>query len=288
MAVNLKVPFNNISADGGYVSELGQIFSSLTNIGGNANPVGAPTLDQFLSTIGQGLITDNKFLMFMGVPSILTSSVKAPPPNYLPFLCKRVNLPGMGFETNQYRANGYGPVQETPIAPKFNRITANFYCDTTGMVVNYFNFWFNRIINNSLSTNNGYNSDGAYPYESYFKNEYAVNSQIVVYSQTNENVISYDMQLMFPIGIGDVTLDWGNKNQQFIFPVEFAYKACSGVANKEQVNNSATNNRGFGNSITQLGQVVTNLGQFQNFSKTVPDVVSAISSAFSIPKYIGV
>jgi hypothetical protein len=278
----------NISAIGGYVSEIGQIFSSLTNQSNNPNPVGAPTLDQFLSAIGNGLLNDNRFLFFIGIPSILNGAISLPIPQYVPFLCHRVNLPGMGFETTPYRSNSYGPSQEAPVANKFSRITAFFYCDDSGVIVNFFNFWQSRIMFNTSAPNTMSNKDGAFPFETYFKTEYAVNAQLVVYSKTNQSIINYDVQLMWPSNIGDVQLDWSSKNRQFVLPVTFSFKTCTGISNYETLNSALNTNQGLGSSITQLGQVVTNLGQFQTFTKTTPDIVSAISSAFSIPKYLGV
>lgn len=269
----------NLSTAGEYITNIGQIFNSIIPIL-NKNE-SEKSFDKFVSVVSNanGLTPSNRFLLMITPPPIMGHD----PTDYkfIPFFCFDVNAPGFSYETYNYRTLSYGVQQEAPLAPIYSDIMANFYSDNNGKILHFFNRWYRSIINTNVNSNNPYNRTGSAIYEVNFKSDYATTAYLYIFDQIDSNIITYEMDRFYPILINDMKLSWEQKNSHLILPIRFTYQNLNVYTQHEASNINYSSGQQLGNSITQLGQIVQEVGTLKG-SRPMNILNTVVTSAFGL------
>jgi len=147
----------------------------------------------------------------------------------LSFLCDSAVLPGLGYQTDEFRMSGYGNVEKRPYATIFQDVPLTFYSDADGSVFKYFHAWMQSV----FSFNDAANPNGTvkglplnsfqYPNEYYGVVEIIHMNEIKTTKQADNTIVKYQLLEAYPISIGDIQVDWNMQDQILKIPVTFAY-----------------------------------------------------------------
>jgi hypothetical protein len=253
------------------------------------------SFDRFAAVINQqqGITPSNRFVMFITPPPILLQAYNNITGNILPFLCHSCNLPGIEISSVDYYNQGYGAVQHSPTRVRYERLITNFYADNGGAVINFFDTWLNKIVNNKtptgsasagvggfLTTTFNSNINNADAYETYFHDDYVTTAQIHVYDRTNSPIVSYEFDEMWPFLRNDSRLAWQQHNSNLIIPIGFHYKTYKII----QYTNNGTpySNGSLGSAVQQLGQIVQEFTTLGQSPLSITSLSTAITSGFGL------
>ena len=128
----------------------------------------------------------------------------------LTFTCKAANLP----------ASTIGSIPVSFFGRKVNYPGDRTYADWTVTIIGT-NTWktyqelynwqqaMNRSVGNYATSNNA--------------NNFKANANVIVYDQTDKITMQFTLVGLFPTNLADVSLDWGNTDQEVDFTVTFAF-----------------------------------------------------------------
>lgn len=205
---------------------------------------GISRIKSAVATYNNGVLQNNRFLMFITPPSTLRASLSSPAAeesdfvgasmasasgSILPFLCHKVNLPGVQFNSRDVLPNGFGITTKMPYSQSFGPLMPNFLVDTNLSAHNFFTKWAQSVINfgGSKSSNAPNTVDGAQMFDVAYKDDYAATVQIYVYSNTSEVLMEYTFYNAFPVALGDIDLSWDFTNEIMTMPVTINYEYWS-------------------------------------------------------------
>jgi hypothetical protein len=174
-----------------------------------------------------GLMRTNKFLVRFPIPNKIASVIpESAMGSNLSFFCKAAPLPGLGILTQDIYRYGYGPIERRPYGSVVNDIMFQFYVDSENMIRKWFRSWIRLIMNpdSGKGMNSTYDQTGQSAYEFSYKEDYAVDVNIIAFDQEGNPRISVTLIECFPNFIGDITQDWDHKNQNMIMPVAFTFR----------------------------------------------------------------
>jgi len=189
-------------------------------------------VSNFKSTQTNGILRNNKFLVEVPVPntlrslpnSVIKTNVLETQKN-LEFYCEAANLPGIGLLTNDVKNYGYGPSEKKPYNSQFTDINLVFVSDSDGDNLRFFHQWFKSIQNFDLRNTmlgSAVQSQLA-PFELNYKSDYCVDLKIRVYDEQGNEIVSLTLAEAYPIFVGDIPLNWGDKNNYMRIPVTFSF-----------------------------------------------------------------
>ena len=179
-----------------------------------------------------GLTKSSKFLVRITPPRSVAGNIS----RVISFLCDSAVLPGFSIQTDEVKMPGYGVTEKRPYQGSFNDMPLTFFNDSDGKVLKFFHLWLQSIFNFNLSTNPDSTARGipmntvAYPRASKDgSGGYYGIVEIIHYddagSTDNEDsgVIKYTLHEAYPIGIGDISMDWNQENTLVKVPVTFVF-----------------------------------------------------------------
>jgi hypothetical protein len=147
-------------------------------------------------------------------------------------------VPGVAMLTHDIRRYGYGASEKNAVLPIFMDWPTTIRLDGAGFIHDYFRQWM-RMINNfelagadangTIASKNGAIA-GQRVYETAFKDDYVVDGMITTYADDGSTSIQIMMRDLFPVHIGEVTMDWSRTNDYARLPVTFAYTDWSSTA----------------------------------------------------------
>ena len=197
-----------------------QIASLADSINRRANPDTSEfSINKFTSKINDlgGLTQNNRFLVTVSFPS----ETKVPKAarefgvqgRAFQFLCSSSSLPGFSFTTTEVRRHGYGPMTFYPSNIIYPELPLNFFIDNKGKMLEFLHSWFNTVVftGNTPGVDRE-NTDGAKPFEMYYKKEYEAKIIITLLNQHNDSVIEYEIEGVVPASLADTTLEWGSSD----------------------------------------------------------------------------
>lgn len=189
-------------------------------------------VQEFRSVIdaNRGILRNNKFLVEFPAPrklqKILNIGSSSPNGNILSFYCKSAALPGLGILTSDVYRYGYGPIERFPYGTVFNDSMMSFYVDGNNMVRRWLRRWITLIVN--IDSKNGMQTQdkntGQMAYEYSYKQDYAVDIRVTVFDPEGYPIISVVLTESYPNYVGDVQMDWEDKNSNMHLPMSFTYK----------------------------------------------------------------
>ena len=154
----------------------------------------------------------------------------------LPFFCKTVTFPGIGFGVFDYRPTNIELPRSVPFAMNHDQLECIFMVDDAHKMLAYFHKWSQQIINYNV---NGKINTNQLPYELGYKKDYIQTMTIRKYSKNP--VVTYDtaglpisatndsyvcqLSEVFPVAIGSLSLSWDENDTFSVLPVSFSYSS---------------------------------------------------------------
>jgi hypothetical protein len=178
-------------------------------------------IQSFADNIGRyGTAPVNRFEVRIPVPRVPTISSEFPDGSrVMSFRAEKVNIPGIMLDSYESRRYGVGPLIKTPTGiSKFNEISIDFIDTSTLDIKIFFYLWMDYIVDIS--------GEGLAPtFLAAYKDEYAVDMQILVYNHTSLiPIYTLDIVQAFPISMSDSSMAWSRTNELFKTSVVFSYK----------------------------------------------------------------
>jgi hypothetical protein len=141
------------------------------------------------------------------------------------FEVEAAKMPGIQLATDEVRRYGIGSTQLKPYAPIFDKLQIVVRSDAEGKIYDFFQSWLKLVINfdlrNGLDRAPGFGSASAF--EVNYMQNYAVESELISYSKTGDEVTKIKLRNSFPIFINDISYDWASGAQIVKIPVVFAF-----------------------------------------------------------------
>jgi len=143
----------------------------------------------------------------------------------LEFLCNSANLPGRTFAPQEYKRYGYGLRDMRISDGRVNDINLSFFVDGDGYTLQYFNEWFESIMNQDYQKGTGAtNNAGLVPGTFNYKSEYSTTIDIHTFDPTANEILSYKCHEAFPLQMTDVAVAWAGQDSFESLAVSFSYK----------------------------------------------------------------
>ena len=187
-------------------------------------------VNAFRSTIlgDTGLLKTNLFLVTLQFPAEFaqtqTTLMKITPRTLMMFT-DQVSLPGISLGSeDQVRRYGTGVAEKMPYGVFFTDLSVNFLADGRGEILKMFHNWMKYIVNFDSRRNGGTSKfNNAQPYEVAYKDEYAAVMTIDVFNEAGDRIITYTLNDVYPLFLGEVGLSWADNDSIMKLPVTFTY-----------------------------------------------------------------
>jgi hypothetical protein len=175
----------------------------------------------------------------------------------LTFFCQAVTTPGLSVNTATYEAVAQRP-KVFPMSMNSEPVNAIFMLDSNHQILAFLHGWMQKVINYSTAGGDFAEIDEQLPYEMGYKDEYACRMTIRHYSTHGDGQTYYETILdnAFPVVIGDIDLDWAQKDGYATVAVGFAYDRIQYSGERAGVPTTRLN-RGLGllDLITSIGVI---------------------------------
>lgn len=178
-------------------------------------------IENFRQTVAPGFQKPNKYLVQFPIPPVLSglggvtpTNGATPSPGYttlqnLQYYADSCDLAGVGVGTVNIIRYGYGASEKSPFAPIFNDLLITFYNDVNSNNLKFFQVWLNSIQNFNMQEGiNAVFNGGISPYESFYKDDYAVDGIISLLSDQGEVKRKFRPRKMWPTQINEIKLAW--------------------------------------------------------------------------------
>jgi hypothetical protein len=176
-------------------------------------------IQSFADNVGRyGTAPVNRFEVRIPVPDVI---FRAFPDisRVMSFRAEKVNIPGIVLDSFESRRYGVGPSIKTATGiSRFNEIAIDFIDTSTLDMKKFFYLWMDYIVDIS--------GEGPAPtFLAAYKDEYAVDMQILVYNHTSLiPIYTLDIVQAFPTSMPDSSMAWSRTNELFKTSVVFSYK----------------------------------------------------------------
>lgn len=188
----------------------------------------------------------------------------------IPAFCDSTQLPGISYETFDFKPSGFGLYERRPINSTFAPIQLSFYCDGNGSLLRMFQKWMQSIQNFNLNQRQGTTLNGAGQGVFNYPEFYETTINIYQFDPTGKVVCTWTLDKAYPLTLGNTQVAWDMSDQLLKLNVEFYYRAWS----TEAITSGSTPSA---DSATY------------NLSRVDPAVSMGINTAFqSAPQFAGV
>lgn len=175
------------------------------------------------SVDNKGVLKSNRFFVNIPKPKVVAST----PGEMLTLRCESVTVPGIDLTSADGPPKfGYGPQQKHPYNATFPDISASFLVDSSGDIQRFFYQWVSSIVNfngRGGTELHKVKSNGMRPYESAYKDDFAVTLTIDVYSDDAKKAYSVKAYQAFPTGMPTMSHTWSEEGDLIRLRVPFTY-----------------------------------------------------------------
>ena len=236
-------------------------------------------INSFRSEINKGILQSNRYLVVLSpfnpgsktaqsLSNFITNSSAS-----LVLRCEQAMLPAVRLNTDDnVRRYGYGPVERVAHSVQFNEFMLTWLVDPKAKIVSFFNQWLNNIVNfqskggNAMGVDRRNGSISFAPYEVGYKDDYSNPlMSIFVYNAKSDKVIEYKLYDVFPVGINDSSLAYGETDTPLKFSVSFAFTDYE-ILTPQSVDDSG------------IADILRQAGGTANDSQVVPGVSTTVGS----------
>lgn len=250
-------------------------------------------VSEFSSQINKrGLAQTNLFFVRITLNSNMASILNGPsgneeegeqtavnnnmPVSELQFFCRAVALPDVTVGTTPFKPKGFGPAEQRPTTFDYQQLQTGFMVDANFLVLKFFHRWMQEIVNYDVSA--GYFSESPsalLPYEFGYKDDYACQMDIIVYSGPSENKFyTYKFGNVFPTSIGSIQTSWENAAEVMTLPITFAFDELKvdGTIRGKATGGSGRGANGilsFLSSLNSYGQAISSIRRPRNIQDAI-------------------
>jgi hypothetical protein len=231
-----------------------------------------------------GLAKNNLFFVRITLPPSLKSLEEKLPSRELSFLCKSVMLPSIDLDTIDIKQQGFGKPEKRPMDFHTSSLSLQFMMDSNFATMKYFHRWMQSIVN--YNTYDGHfmkDGDGKYPYEFEYKENYAAQIEILVFSGNDaDKVYLYQLGNAYPFSIGSVEVSWENNGEVMILPVgfEFDKMKVSGMS-IGRVTDDFSRANGFLTYLSSINSYGQAINQIQR-PRSIQDLINTVTTVNTI------
>lgn len=231
-----------------------------------------------------GLLRNSLFLVSISFPNEFaktqTQLMKLTPRRLMMFT-ESTSLPGLSLMTDDgIRRYGTGTTEKMPYDVVYTDLNISFLADGYGEILKMFHNWMKYIVNYDTSINGVTGVDGvAEPFEVGYKDQYAAAMEITVYNESADKIITYKINEVFPMFLGDISMGWGDTDSIMRIPITFSYRdwqtnAMDRVSLKPGVSNNLTTLQ----KILKIGSVVQAVSAMKS-PNSIGDAVGVLNNA---------
>jgi hypothetical protein len=146
-------------------------------------------------------------------------------PRTLMMFTDQASMPGISIGAeDQNRRYGTGVAEKMPYGVFFTDITLNFLADGNGELLKMFHNWMKYIVNYDSRRNGPTGFNEAEPYEVAYKDNYAASMEITVFNESADKIITYTINEVYPLFLGEISLSWADNDSIMKVPVTFTYR----------------------------------------------------------------
>jgi hypothetical protein len=247
-------------------------------------PVGFD-INEFRSNIlgESGLLKTNLFLVTIQFPAEFAQTqtqLMRITPRTLMMFTDQVSLPGISLGSeDQVRRYGTGVAEKMPFGVLFTDLSVNFLADGRGEILKMFHNWMKYIVNFDSRRNNNTGFNGADPYEVAYKDEYAAVMTIDVFNEGGDKIITYTLNDVYPLFLGEVGLSWADNDNIMKLPVTFTYSDWQ--TDSMQITSpspGASNRLNTLQKILKIGTVIQTISSLKK-PQNIGDAVNVLNNA---------
>lgn len=193
-------------------------------------------INEFSSQIADnGLLRTNKFLARFPVPNGLLnfqSDTYEPTETarFLEYWCEAAQIPSLILATHPITRYGYGTQENKPFLNQVQNMNFTFISDGGGSIWRFFYTWMNLIINTRLATGIQTSINNQTPYEISYKSDYCSDIEVIAFNDIQQPVLTVVLKEAYPVFLGEINLNWAEKNNIVKFPVTFTTESWGVVA----------------------------------------------------------
>lgn len=158
----------------------------------------------------QGVLKNNRHLVTIPMPNVVQDKTIG---ELLSLRCESAVIPGIDLASADGPPRfGYGPQQKHPYNATFGDISLTFLVDKDSLVHRFFYQWVTGIVNTNSrgGTNMNKQTNGKYPYESAYKDDYAITLNIDIYNDLEQKVFTVLAYQAFPSTLPSVSTSWSD------------------------------------------------------------------------------
>lgn len=210
----------------------------------------------------------------------------------LSFFCKTVAIPGIAVNTATYETPGQRPKQ-FPVGVGSDNVQALFMLDSDHQIAQFLHSWLQRVVNYSTAGGTFAEINGQLPYEMGYKDDYSCRMIIRHYSSFDtEKFYEVILDKAYPVIMGDIDLDWANKDTPGQVSVAFAYDRIQYSGEKYGTPTTRLS-RGLGllDALTELGgaaqSIAFNLGRPRSVQDAINRFTKVKDGFDTITKFFG-
>ncbi len=222
----------------------------------------------------------NRLFQASGEPPNRTEDIKVfdrSSANELIFLCNKTSLPGLRINTVGIQNFGYGAIERRPVRAEFSTITLNFFVDVSGISYGFFTKWLSNIVNYNDESVGSKTSAGAFFNEIHYKTNYASKMSIYMFDTAGNGFIEVNLSDVFPIGMGEINLDWASTNDIAILPITFSYKSFkSNFTPPAEIGVGALRNLSLASVLMRAGTVVQGASSLLQRPRNITDAFNLV------------
>jgi len=187
------------------------------------------SINDFLSQISDnGILRTNKFRCRFPVPNGLLNFqdadfIPTETSRFLEYWCESAQIPSLIYATHPNLRYGYGTAENKPFLSQVQNLNFTFLSDASASIWRFFYEWMNVIIN--IRLNNGIQDStvNQQPYEVGYKFDYVSDVNIQVFNDIGDLVYNVLLFEAYPVFLGEVSLNWADKNNFVRFPISFTF-----------------------------------------------------------------
>lgn len=246
---------------------------------GNPGPASQSIADEL------GTFAKTAMGSFLGPQSPGLAPINGGAPNVLTYFCDSAVLPGVVLNTASTKRSGIGPDEFYPIGVTYNEVPMTFMCDGAGQVMSFFHRWMQHIINiNPQYSDNTGQLNGAYPFEIYYKDDYATTINIIHLNESGQQIVAYSLQEAFPVIVADNPVNWATTDEILRLPVNFKFRAWKSTLFSPTSLSNGTD-RGFSllNTIIKAGTLASVVSMLKS-PQNIGDALNTLGTGSLIAK----
>lgn len=298
-----QATFNNTAAGrdrGAVAGALLTSFGGLINSFNQSRPKETYgfNISEFVSVISKqsGFINPTHFMVYITPPKFVNQNITNSQESklahefgyVLPFLCCKIDIPGVVFNYQEIKHFGYGTSQRRPTNAVFKDVSMQFYIDNTSVALDFFTKWMQKIINYDIEATGPKNTGGAFFNEVSYMSDYATEVDIHVFDSTATRVLNIKLHEAYPVSMGELKFDWRSEDDTIAtLPISMTFNTwSSNYLTPAKIDANSLRNLSLGDALIRLGVGATTLSSLVRRPLGIADIFNTVRTASTVANSI--